>query len=770
MVDQTHDADVLVGVERSGVDAFYDEVARLPGVTASGRVAGMNLVVVDAAGRPDLTDDPTANASIDGQAYYRVFRPNLTAGRLPRPDRTDEVLANPAMARLHHLKVGSRVTALSFRQLPDDLHQVDVSQGTPVSVKVVGIGVLPPEVVPVSPRDAGPQFAVTPAFYRAYADPEHLAYDVAYVRLRPGTDVSGFRAGVDAVAASFPDAGQVFFAPQADRRVAAERAIRPQVVALAAFAALAGLTAFLVLGQLLARQRVLESADHPALRSLGMTPGQLSALAMVRVVSIAVAGGVVAVVVAVAMSPVFPIGPAKIAETHRGLSVNTALLGLGFAGMVVLLVLRVAVPAWRDAFSPGSRNAGVTSGSAAPSRLAEAAARAGLPASTAAGVRMALEPGQGAARVPVRTTVVGTLVAITALVAAITFGASLGHLVDTRRLYGQDWDVFYDAGFSVFPTADVTALLRDNPSVAAYAGGVYGNVTIGDREVSTVGIDALRGSVFPTLLAGRAPAGPDEIVLGAKVMSRLHRTVGDAVTVGVAGEPRAMRIVGRAVFPKLGQGSFSTTSLGEGAAVAAGVVAQPHPDAPDDVYNFFLIRWSADPATIPGRARLLGDLGDLAAGCTGASGICLPPNLRPGVIDGYSRVQATPLVLAGLLAALALATLAHTLVTSIRRRRRDLAILKTLGFVRRQVSAAVAWQSTVLAAVAAAIGVPLGVAAGRWLWGVFADQLGVAAGARLPVAALVVIVPGALVAANLIAAVPARIAARTRPAVVLRSE
>jgi len=760
LVRQSRDADVLVGLERPGVDAFYDEVGRLPEVIASGLVAGMNLVVVDDAGRPDLTDDPTANASVDGRAYDTVFRPNLVAGRLPRRERVDEVLANPAMARLHHLDVGSTISALAFRQLPDDLSRLDVSEGSPVTVKLVGIGVLPPEVVPVSPRDSGPQFTVTPAFYRAYADPEHLAYDVAYVRVRPGTDMSRLSAEVDAVAAAHPDAGQVFFAPQADRRTAAERAINPQVVALAAFAGLAGLTALLVLGQ--------ESTDQPALRSLGMTPGQLLTLAILRVAVIASAGGVIAVAVAVVASPLFPIGPARIAETHPGVAVNTALLGIGFVAMVALLVLRVVVPAWRGAFSLGPRadDSALTAG---PSRLAEAAARAGLPASTTAGVRMALEPSRGAARVPVRTTVAGTLLAITALVAAVTFGASLSHLVDTHRLYGQDWDVMYDAGFSVLPTGDVTALVKDNPSVAAFAGGAYGDITIGDRKVSTVGIDALSGSVFPTLVAGRPPEGPDEIVLGTKVASRLHRAVGDTVDVGVGGEPRPMRIVGRAVFPKLGRGSFSSTSLGEGAAVAAGALVQPTPDAPD-VYNFLLIRWSQNPASTAGRADLLRGLRDLAAGCTGASGICLPLNLRPGVIDGYSRVQATPLVLAGLLGLLALATLAHTLVTSIRRRRRDLAILKTLGFVRRQVSAAVAWQSTVLAAIAAVIGVPLGVAAGRLLWGLFADQLGVAARARTPVVAVVVAVPAALLAANLIAAVPARIAARTRPAVVLRSE
>ncbi len=488
---------------------------------------------------------------------------------------------------------------------------------------------------------------------------------------------------------------------------------------------------------------------------------------MLRVTVIATAGAAVAVALASITSEMFPMGPAGVAEPQRGFAVNLSVLIAGMAAIVVLLAGRVALSAWRS--TSLSRRPGAPD-TVRPSLLAKTAAGLGFPASATAGVRMAMEPGRGAATVPVRTTAAGTVVAITAVVTALTFGTGLSHLVGVPRLYGQDWDVAYDAGFAVIPTAEATALLKDSPSVVGYSAGVYGDVTVGGHPVAAVGIDPIVGSVFPTLLAGRPPRADDEIVLGTKVLSRSHIGVGDTVTVGVGDRQRPMRVVGQAVFPKLGRGSFSTTSLGDGAAVTAPVLAQPNPDAPADVYNFMLIRWSGDPARQGTRQRLIGRLRDLAAGCSGASGDCLPTNQRPGLIDGYSRVRATPVVLAALLAILALATLAHTLGTSIRRRRRDLAILKTLGFVRRQVSAALAWQATVLAAIAVVIGVPLGVAGGRWLWAVFARQLGVATSARLPVVAVIVTVPAALVVANLIAAIPAGIAARTRPAVVLRSE
>ena len=143
---------------------------------------------------------------------------------------------------------------------------------------------------------------------------------------------------------------------------------------------------------------------------------------------------------------------------------------------------------------------------------------------------------------------------------------------------------------------------------------------------------------------------------------------------------------------------------------------------------------------------------------------------RPSDILSYERVRTTPLILAGVLALLAIATVAHALVTAVRRRRRDLALLKTLGFTRRQVSTAVAWQATTLAAVALVIGVPLGVIVGRWSWTALADNLGTVAEPIVPVLAVVVAVPIVMLVANAVAYVPGRIAASLRPASVLRSE
>jgi predicted lysophospholipase L1 biosynthesis ABC-type transport system permease subunit len=143
---------------------------------------------------------------------------------------------------------------------------------------------------------------------------------------------------------------------------------------------------------------------------------------------------------------------------------------------------------------------------------------------------------------------------------------------------------------------------------------------------------------------------------------------------------------------------------------------------------------------------------------------------KPSDILNFGRVQNLPQILAGIIAILAGATLAHTLVSAVRRRRRDLAVLKTLGFVRRQTLAVVLWQATTLASIAVLIGVPLGVALGRWAWALFADQTGVVREPVVPPWQIAVVVAGTLLLANVVAALPGRLAARTRPAEALRAE
>ena len=151
-------------------------------------------------------------------------------------------------------------------------------------------------------------------------------------------------------------------------------------------------------------------------------------------------------------------------------------------------------------------------------------------------------------------------------------------------------------------------------------------------------------------------------------------------------------------------------------------------------------------------------------------GVFVQPVLRPAEIVNYRTMGTTPALLGSALCIGAFAALTLTLLASVRRRRRDLALLKALGFTRRQLAATIAWQSTIAVLIGTAVGVPVGIAAGRSLWNLFATEIHAVPAPSVPVVTVALIVVGSLVLANLVAAVPGRIAAGTKTANLLRAE
>jgi hypothetical protein len=267
------------------------------------------------------------------------------------------------------------------------------------------------------------------------------------------------------------------------------------------------------------------------------------------------------------------------------------------------------------------------------------------------------------------------------------------------------------------------------------------------------------------VLEGQLPRGPDEILLGTRTLSRLRGRIGDRVPVTLLGVPGevSLKVVGRGIMPSASDAS----GLGDGASMgmeaATRLLSQsslPTPPNPDSLVVRFPTGVDAEAA----RARLSEIIAPF-----GPTYVVVAPE-KPNDVVNFGRVQGLPLALAGLLAALAAATLAHLLVTSIRRRGREFAIVKTLGFVPRQVRTAVAWQATTLAIAAMAIGVPLGVAAGRWAWIVFARNIGIVPAPEVPILVLLLLVPGTVIVANVVAVVPGELAARLRPGRALRAE
>jgi predicted lysophospholipase L1 biosynthesis ABC-type transport system permease subunit len=225
-----------------------------------------------------------------------------------------------------------------------------------------------------------------------------------------------------------------------------------------------------------------------------------------------------------------------------------------------------------------------------------------------------------------------------------------------------------------------------------------------------------------------------------------------------------MRVVGRMVAPSVGD--LFTNSLDDGGWISGAFVHQANAFAksnpnvpPPPPFTLFAVRYASGVSSAEAFASLRHDFGATVL-----------RQLPAADALNLQSVDRLPIILAGLVVVLGGATVGNTLVTSVRRRRRELATLKTLGFVRRQVAATVGWQSTSFASVAVVVGLPIGVAAGRWAWYLVASGIGSVSPATVPAIAIAVIVPGTLLVANGIATAPAWSAARIPPAVVLRSE
>ena len=146
------------------------------------------------------------------------------------------------------------------------------------------------------------------------------------------------------------------------------------------------------------------------------------------------------------------------------------------------------------------------------------------------------------------------------------------------------------------------------------------------------------------------------------------------------------------------------------------------------------------------------------------------PAKLPTAVVSLGQLRSLPLALGVFFALLASATVAHALVTTVRRRRQELAVLRSLGFTRRQSRLAIVWQATLIAVAGIVLGVPLGIVAGRLVWRSLADSFPVVYVPPIAIAAILLVVPAALAVANLLAVLPARAAARIRPAEALRVE
>ncbi|HEV3293143.1 MAG TPA: FtsX-like permease family protein [Streptosporangiaceae bacterium] len=775
-----------------GLDpAYFAALDQLPQVAAVATAMQYNIALPVSGGLPD--NQVEVLASSDGSLGTTVDRVKVLQGQMFGSGAAGEAVIDPGTAARLHLAPGDmlHLTAVPYYDASQDLNPAKLQ--VPLTFRVAAVAVFDDQVVPTTSNSSEPRILLSPGFTRTvlatrgYGTKGSIDYLAqAEVRLKQGADPAAFIAAAQALSSRYPGVranGGLVFTDSSPQVAGTERAIRPLAVALALFGTLAGLIALAVIGQLLARRMTLDAAGYGVLSALGMTRGTLLALAAVRLALVTVAGGVIAVGIAIAASPLMPIGAARLAEPQPGIGLDAAVLGIGFATVVLLPLVVLAAPAVRAVRQARGSAATATPPATRPtaraSWLAGALTRAGT-VTGGVGTRMAFEPGHGRTAVPVRSALAGTAIAVAAVVAAAVFGTSLVGLVSSPEQYGQNWGQQLSLGFAAIP-ASYAAQFAATPDVTGYALGDIGQLDIAGTRVAAVGVNQVHGDGYLTMLAGRPPTNAGEIALGAQTMRALGVRIGQTVRATVdwaTGHPgpatqRLLRVTGTVVLPDFGQSGLSSdTDLGNGAVVSPTLLStiQTFPgctSARDTCYSLLLFRYRPGTNMPAAQTALLAAAAK--AGCP--YGACtVTADQRPGDIKNYAAIRDTPLALAAVLGVLAVGTLAHVLLTGVRRRRRDLAVLKTLGFTRWEVLRTVAWEASALAAAALVVGVPLGVIAGRVGWALFANATGIASQATVNVPLVLLAIPATLLLANVIAAWPGWAAARLRPAQVLRSE
>jgi hypothetical protein len=750
------------------------QLAALPEVWQVFRVSGVQGGLIVAGADPAEGAHPVrwhlliGGAALDPGGSIAFGRPFMVAGRLPDERQAEEAAVDEELAERYHLQVGSRyrVGALTLEQFGSVLALRAVApQGAVVDLRVVGIVRYPIDLDPVVTDQDNAfvqqgQLYLTPAYWRRYGpNIANYGHGLA-VMLRHGqADLPRLQADLRRLYGDRADVIPQGLDSGETITAGTRRAIGLESAALGAFALLAGLAGLLLVGQTLGRQILVEAVESPILRALGMTRAQLIGVGVVRAMPIAAAGAALAVMGAVALSPLAPLGVARRAELDPGVAVDLPVLVVGAVAITVSVLGCAALATWRVDRAAGQLGHAEGPGAERRSRVSAGLAAAGLSPAAVTGTRLALEPGRGRSAVPVRSAVVAAAAGVAALTMAVTFGASLLGLVGDPHAYGVTWDVKVGGFVDPQHAEQAARRLTANPAVAAFAGAVTqpSDSRIDGRGVHLLAFTPGKGELLPAVVEGRAPIQPNEIALGSITMRELAKHIGDTAQASTAGASQRLRIVGRVLFNNTAL-AMTAVGPGKGGIVHVDLWRRLSPTTPIVPVSFFV---RLDPAS--DRRAAIGQLQREFPNTV------VFPLKQPDLLN-LERVGYLPGLLAGLVALLALGTVAHALVTSVRRRRRDLAILKTFGFVRGQVSQAVAWQATTFALVAGLLGVPLGIAGGRWAWRVVAEQLGVATGPVVPAGSVLAIATGALLVANLVAAGPGWAAGRIQPAAVLRSE
>ncbi|MDQ6696302.1 MAG: hypothetical protein M3Z46_02445 [Actinomycetota bacterium] len=740
---RTRAADAVVFPSQTSPGVFdWSKIRGLPYVKD---VAPWSLVFgvhgTGSSAHPDLLFMP-----VDRQWLTTVDRPVVRAGRFWNPGAVGEVMVDESAASQLKLKVGDRFL---FHTYETGQFGEGTPKGAVFQARVVGVIRETSQFL-----FTGGQVFLSPGTLEHYGKAIERIEN-AHVRLRdPAHDVPAMRRDADRLLAK---GTPILDLHSVQRRVGTAISLeRVAQVLLGLAVAVAGLV---FVGQALARSVAQLDDDAEVLRAIGLTRRERSiAAAAPHLLSLGVALPV-ALIGAWILSDRFPIGYARTVDPTVGFHIDWVVVGPALALLALAMAVGSLVVAW---IHSGRLD---RSKPVRPNRLT-AALRHNVPLSVGLGTTMAFESGRGRRKVPVGPALFGAVAGVLGIVGTFTIDHGLSDALAHPARAGVTWDATVAAGGKDYAKSVDTLTptfvkdITSRPEVGAAA--ILGRIPLPVNGVGIAVFDVkrVRGDLSLVTVKGVPPARADEVALGPATAQQLGVRIGDKVTIR-GHETVRLRVVGLALFPHEVHSGFT-----EGAWVTPRRMRTIGPMTDfahqTGMEQIAAVRWK--PGADHGRslAAMQKSFGSTDREVSAAE---LPPELL-----NLKRVRTVPLVLVTFLVLLAISALGHVLVTSVRRRRHDFAVLRSIGFTRRMTATVVGSHSTSVGLVGLLLGVPFGLAIGRLAWGWVTDEVPLVYVSPVALAALLVTIPATLLVANLIAALPGHRAARLTAAEVLRTE
>jgi putative ABC transport system permease protein len=666
-----------------------------------------------------------------------VVTPVITRGRAPDPSDPSHIVIPEWLADLAGIGPGTTfefdlLSPVQYGEFP----QQRPPDGPRISLEIVGVGRLAglPEVLP--------PFHGTPALAAAHA--EWQISDVLSVDLVDPAATGDFAAAVaDLDRRSERIEGREEFtavsaSPVAQHRVSVGSSSRLLTGGLVAFVVAVVLAGTVALGQSLARLFGLDARDQQTEAALGLRPGARLAARLVIVAVPALLGAAGALAGGLLGARIEPLGSIRGLEPAPGPAVNVAIVASVVAGTVVVVVAAGALAVVR------SGRLATTAPLGRPSAMVRRLATLGTGPVGITGIRFALEPGRGPRAVPTRTAIAGVVGGVIGLTALLVTVSSADRLVDDPVRWGAGYDLRLETDRT--EAEEIAAM----DGVASVSADRAAPVLIDGELTTSSAMVHVQGAVTWTLFDGRGPERSGEVVLGSRIAGRVGAGVGDTVHItDRAGDIHRMAVVGVGVGPQNG-----SDQLGSWVQLWP---ADQEEVALAEAFGLTLID-VADGADVDALAAEL------------RQGHELSERISPPEVADLAELDLVPVLLGVILAGLAALALANALLVAVRRRRGDVGILRTLGFVPRQAGGTLFVMATSTAIGGVVLGVPLGLALGATLWRDLARRIGVQGDPSMPWSALVVLALAVPLLALAVSAVPAARAARLRPAEVLRTE